>query len=386
MVPTPTAGMGFDKRFTELTGLNITNIIHHVIEAVADRSSYTLEESRHAPKKQKVPMVATAVVADVDDTAGFMAAARSLRLEQSYGKPPSPKPTDNALMDHDTIEVEGAVNNADAFDDKVELPAESTAPAKNTTFVESPTPALTALVAENCFLESSTANSVVATDAKFGAHTFETDQIQPEQENRENLSIFKTWGTPAVRGKPGAQVRRVIIKGLPASWGTPDKILSLIHGGMIDSVSIAPSGHAHVLFCDPAACKAFYDKYPNGIDVDKVRKFTVFVDMSDEVDVISSQLSFNLSVGATRIVRAVGIDMETTMNELVKLATSNRRKVEKIIDSYVPGYPRAVSFRFCSIDDAVRFRAALVRKEDWEHCNVQYATDPCEVATGYHAD
>ncbi|KAJ0417030.1 cryptococcal mannosyltransferase 1-domain-containing protein [Aspergillus carlsbadensis] len=173
-----------------------------------------------------------------------------------------------------------------------------------------------------------------------------------------------------------AQVRRVIIKGLPASWSTPDKVLSLIHGGVIESVSIAPSGNAHVLFCDPAACKAFYDKYPNGVDLDKERKLTVFVDLGEEVDVISSQLSFNLSLGSTRIVRAVGVDMETTMNELVKIATSNHRKVEKIVDSYVPDYPRAVNFRFCSIEDAVRFRAALIRNEDWEHCNVQYATDP----------
>jgi hypothetical protein len=112
----------------------------------------------------------------------------------------------------------------------------------------------------------------------------------------------------------------------------------LIHGGVIESVSIAPSGNAHVLFCDPAACKAFYDKYPNGIDLDKERKFTVFVDLGEEVDIISSQLSFNLSLGSTRIVRAVGVDMETTMNELVKIATSNHRKVEKIVDSYVPDY------------------------------------------------
>ncbi|KAL3443866.1 cryptococcal mannosyltransferase 1-domain-containing protein [Aspergillus insuetus] len=155
-----------------------------------------------------------------------------------------------------------------------------------------------------------------------------------------------------------------------------DRVLSLIHGGVIESVSIAPSGNAHVLFCDPAACKAFYDKYPNGIDLDKERKLTVFVDLGEEVDIISSQLSFNLSLGSTRIVRAVGVDMETTMNELVKIASSNHRKVEKIVDSYVPDYPRAVNFRFCSIEDAVRFRAALIRNEDWEHCNVQYATDP----------
>ncbi|OJJ04529.1 hypothetical protein ASPVEDRAFT_54672 [Aspergillus versicolor CBS 583.65] len=155
-----------------------------------------------------------------------------------------------------------------------------------------------------------------------------------------------------------------------------EDLLSLVHGGMVESVSITPTGNAHVLFCDPVSCKAFYDKYPNGIDLDKERKFTVFVDRGEDVDVISSQLSFNLSVGSTRVVRAVGVDMGATMKEIVEIATASHRKVEKIIDSYVPGCPRSVSFRFCSIDDAVRFRAAIIRNEDWEHCNVQYATDP----------
>jgi hypothetical protein len=52
MTPTPADEMDFGRRFTELTGLNVTNIIHSVVEAVADRSSYTLEERRHAPRKQ----------------------------------------------------------------------------------------------------------------------------------------------------------------------------------------------------------------------------------------------------------------------------------------------------------------------------------------------
>jgi hypothetical protein len=135
----------------------------------------------------------------------------------------------------------------------------------------------------------------------------------------------------------------VIIKGLPPPWSTPDKVLSLVHGGVIESVSITSAGTSHVLFCDPAACRAFYDKYPNGIDLDKERKFAVYVDLGQYVDVISSQLSFNLSVGSTRVVRAVGVEMDVTMNELVKIATATSRKVEKIIDSYVPGYVSAMA-------------------------------------------
>jgi hypothetical protein len=64
-------------------------------------------------------MMATAVVADVDDTAGFMAAARSLKLEQSYGKPPSPEPAENESVNNDTTEFEAATNTVDAFDDLI---------------------------------------------------------------------------------------------------------------------------------------------------------------------------------------------------------------------------------------------------------------------------
>ncbi|KAL4998150.1 hypothetical protein BDV10DRAFT_167864 [Aspergillus recurvatus] len=172
------------------------------------------------------------------------------------------------------------------------------------------------------------------------------------------MMTLNSWGTPETRVKPGispyllfcalianpldcftlaAQVRRVIIKNLPSSWRTPDKVLSLVHGGLIDGVSITPSGNAHVVFCDAAACKSFYDKYPNGIDLDKERKLTVFVDLGQEVDVVSSQLSFALSAGSTRVVRAVGVEMNVALAELVKLAVGANRKLEKIIDTYIPG-------------------------------------------------
>lgn len=112
-------------------------------------------------------------------------------------------------------------------------------------------------------------------------------------------------------------------------------MLTLIHGGAIESVSITPSFNAHVLFCDPDACKAFYDKYPNGIDLDA--RQTVFVEMGTEVDVISSQLTQYLNVGASRVVRAVGVDMNLTMGQLLKISAGTTRKVEKILGQYVPG-------------------------------------------------
>lgn len=171
-----------------------------------------------------------------------------------------------------------------------------------------------------------------------------------EDEDRENLITFKSWGAPAPRDKPSkssnpnwcygtdasllaSQVRRIVLNGLPSTWATPTKALSLIHDGAIEKISIAPSGNAHILFCDHEACKAFYDKYPNGIGLGPNN---VYVEIGQEVDVISSQLAVNRSVGATRVVRAVGVDLGITMAQLYQIAAGNNRKIEKIVDSYAP--------------------------------------------------
>ena len=187
--------------------------------------------------------------------------------------------------------------------------------------------------------------------------------INDSDEDRENLAVFKTWGTPAARDKPGkifslclfrvltdkvillaARVRRIILTGLPSNWCAPARVLSLVHGGAIESIHISTSGNAHVIFCEHEACKAFFEQYPNGIDLDNGK--TIFVEMGKAVDVISSQLSFNLSVGSTRVVRAVGAEMDIGMGQLMKLASMNNRKVEKIIDTYLPGDVSPISLRW----------------------------------------
>ncbi|KAL4800021.1 hypothetical protein BDV19DRAFT_384860 [Aspergillus venezuelensis] len=345
-------------------------------------------------------------LADVDDTAAFMAAARSFKLEREYGKPPAA--SDDAVSDDEPTHTLGTGDEFAAPADtgfgvfEVTEPGPDTSGGFGSYEVNEPAPSspdkITAsfqsLTVDAPVFTPRTENIISdlgvtgdkLTAANLNAFVASAETQVEVDEDRENLKTFKSWGTPAVRARPAAQVRRCTIKGLPPTWATPDKVLSMVHGGLIESVSITPTGNAHVLFCDADACKAFYEKYPNGVDLDRERKLTAFIDLGEDVDVISSQLSFNLSVGSTRVVRAVGVDMEVTMSEVVKIATASNRRVEKIIDSYVPGYPRSVSFRFCSIEDAVRFRAALVRNEEWEHCNVQYTTDPCEVATGYHAD
>lgn len=191
----------------------------------------------------------------------------------------------------------------------------------------------------------------------------ETPQVpQPsateEEEDREHLTHFKSWGTPMARDKPGmtynyhilntqlaniimailaSEVRRIILSNLPPTFDVPAKVLTVVHGGAIESIRMSGSGSAHILFCDARACRAYYDKYPNGIHVGPGGRQTIFVDMGQEIDVVSSQLTLALSTGASRVIRCAGVDLKTSMSNLFEMASANNRKVEKIVDTYVSG-------------------------------------------------
>lgn len=139
---------------------------------------------------------------------------------------------------------------------------------------------------------------------------------------------------------PGSEPRKVLLRGIPAWLNTPNKILSLVHGGRVESVSIFPSGTAaQVMFCNPAVCRRFFDLYPNGLEVTcGGNTGVVFVDMEKEPDVMSSRIREAIEqYDATRVLRAVGADMNLSMTKLVNLAEGGGLlKVEKIIDTYSP--------------------------------------------------
>ncbi|KAL1953810.1 hypothetical protein VTO42DRAFT_2137 [Malbranchea cinnamomea] len=218
----------------------------------------------------------------------------------------------------------------------------------------------------------------------------EEEEEGEKEEDRENQHYFKTWGPVAPRSTPRSETRKVILKNIPPWLSAPDKIFSLIHGGQVESMSILPSGTvAQVVFCDAAACRRYYDMYPNGLEVNhNGRTAVIFVDMdSREPDVMSSRIREAIEKGSSRVVRAIGADLNLSMVNMINLAEGNNLKLEKITDIYVPSTQvRTVRFRFCSIDHALRFRATLTRLDEWEQANVQFVTDPCEVANGFHWD
>ncbi|PKY02956.1 hypothetical protein P168DRAFT_291131 [Aspergillus campestris IBT 28561] len=339
-------------------------------------------------------------VADVDDAAGFMAAAR--KLQETFPAYTSAASTrqDTKTESESVSDLAGdnhatAVAETTTFDDPAGFNHVTTANPEVTTPFDEWGNGADSKVEDKLAVNNADPAAAARDAISFGSPATKPpafkapvdtpkDHKEDRVEDREHQITFKTWGQPEERSKPASRVRRVILTGLPTAWRSPNKVLSLIHGGVVESVYVTPTGKAHILFCDHEACDAFYKKYPNGIDLES--KFTAFVETGHEVDVVSSALAYNLSVGSSRVVRVVGANMDVTMEQLYNLAKTGNRKVEKILDTYVPDTPRTVVFRFCSIENAVHFHKMLVRDADWEHCNIQYGTDPCELATGYHVD
>lgn len=105
----------------------------------------------------------------------------------------------------------------------------------------------------------------------------------------------------------------------------------------MDSINITPSGTAaHILFCDADACDRFYNRYPNGMNVRyNGLSASLFVDKGTEVDVVPSMLTGLMEIGASRVVRASGLNLNIGMKHMVNMLSNLKTlKLERIIDAY----------------------------------------------------
>ena len=208
---------------------------------------------------------------------------------------------------------------------------------------------------EKCAESTNTvATSVEVNDTPIIAATSKQSLKKEEPEDREQLTLFKTWGPVAPRSTPsksleyfitsfshwtGARPRKIILTGLPANADNT-LVASLLHGGTIEAFRLflpsetSTTKSATVLFTDADAAQTYYDKYPNGIDLKygTHRKCVAFVDIGKEVDVLSSLMRGHLEAGASRVVRATGADEDWGMRALCKLAEAKGRKIEGITD------------------------------------------------------
>ncbi|EXJ66604.1 uncharacterized protein A1O5_10275 [Cladophialophora psammophila CBS 110553] len=214
-----------------------------------------------------------------------------------------------------------------------------------------------------------------------------------EEEDRENLARFKSWGAPALRNKPRSRPRTIILSGLPRGADFT-LVQSLIHGGAIECMRLISSNpqrvtiSAHVTFTSADACDRYIKEYPNGMEVRyQGKRWSVLVHKKDHVDVISGMLQGYLDCGATRVVKVSGADDDWGIVALNRLAEgkTGARQVEAVQDTY-HNETRTIVFRFANISHAVQFKGILIRSDDWEGCRVEFAEDPCEKATGLRND
>ena len=92
---------------------------------------------------------------------------------------------------------------------------------------------------------------------------------------------------------------------------------------------------ASVRFVHAEHCKLYYDQTANGIvykkDINN-RELVVFVELAKDVDIVGGMLQVWIEQGATRCVRAVGVEKDWTIYGLKKLAERKGRKLEGVTD------------------------------------------------------
>lgn len=163
------------------------------------------------------------------------------------------------------------------------------------------------------------------------------DDVAGDEEDRERLKHFSSWGKPKPRSRPAARVRKIILSNLPADSDLT-LVQSLVYGGTVEAFNLMSSkASAYVIFVNADVCDAFFNAHPNGIvfkNPKTRRNHVVYVDKNPDVDVVSSVLQAYLDCQASRVVRATGADEDWGMRALYKLAESKNRKVEKIVDTY----------------------------------------------------
>jgi hypothetical protein len=162
---------------------------------------------------------------------------------------------------------------------------------------------------------------------------------KPQEEDRENLKHFSSWGTPQPRNRPASRVRKIILSNLPPGSDLT-LIQSLVYGGALESFDLSKPHQtsAWVIFVNADACDAFFNAHQRQGIVFKnpktCRDHVVHVAKADLVDVVSSVMQAYLDCHASRVVRASGADEDWGMRALHKLAEAKNRKVEKIVDTY----------------------------------------------------
>lgn len=208
------------------------------------------------------------------------------------------------------------------------------------------------------------------------------------QKNNESLGVqqFAAWPKREKRLNP-AQSRTVILQNLSSS-STINMIQSMVWGGKVEQIRYEPGKTtALIKFMSGDSCRKFLDATANGIKIPGLDR-VIFVDRDPGPNSSNDLLRGLIDVGATRCIRAVNADEDWPENHLLAIARgqSKARAVDRIVQGKDRNGRHYAEFRFGSVYDALLFKVEIQNDEDWEHCNIFDAPDPCEISNGVHID
>ncbi|KAF2448141.1 hypothetical protein P171DRAFT_353738, partial [Karstenula rhodostoma CBS 690.94] len=195
----------------------------------------------------------------------------------------------------------------------------------------------------------------------------------PAREKRENVPKCRTC----------------VLSGFPENLSI-NKLQALVWGGRIESLQLpkSGSGKALVKFFQPEACEKYFAATENGITIPG-SKTVVFVERTEGPNSVNDVLAACTEGDATRCVRAYDADEDWGDVLLMKLASrakggQPKREVDTIKRGKTARGRTYIEFRFANIYAALQFKRELSDDQEWEHCTIVYAPDPCETAQGVH--
>ncbi|EMD63549.1 hypothetical protein COCSADRAFT_190788 [Bipolaris sorokiniana ND90Pr] len=200
------------------------------------------------------------------------------------------------------------------------------------------------------------------------------------------VDSMKTWPTQEKRNSSVAP-RTCILKGVSAVTSI-NQLQALVWGGRLESISMPEPGSSNALvkFLTADGCKKYHADTVNGIEVvgDK-KSAVVFVGLVEGPNSTNDVIQGCIDTGMTRCIRAIG-KVDCTDAQLMELAKGKSQVSKREVDCIKHGKNARgheyIEFRFANIYHALSFRRELMDNEDWEHCKIGHAPDPCELATG----
>lgn len=233
------------------------------------------------------------------------------------------------------------------------------------------------------------ASSVLEIKAPHTAQSCKSfSSLSPQTFSQGPVKNMPEWPGQVKRENP-ASFRTCKLKGI-SQVKTIHQLQALVWGGKLEAISLPEgSDFGTVRFLTAEGCQKYYEATQNGIEIlgENDKKMVVIVERTEGPNSTNDVMRACAEGDATRCVRTVGADDGWNDALLMKLA-HGQDKIKRELDIIQRGQTSRgynyIEFRFANIYHALSFKRELMNEEDWEHCTINYAPDPCEVACGVH--